>query len=174
MAQQTATTAPGLSSAARTASTGRLVSTASDDAAPAKQVIGLPGEQSRAVDDRDDPFAYQAGARRTIAKATQRQCRSGLVGARGDHRLRPEPSPVTGETVDEQGRGEAPRRANVAPPGTDCPEAYYGSEVPGALLAGRLPVASRRRTLIRPIAISTIDTILSLFSAPGLSFLGGG
>jgi hypothetical protein len=32
----------------------------------------LRGEQSRAVDDRDDPFAYQAGARRTIAKATER------------------------------------------------------------------------------------------------------
>ena len=36
---------------------------------------GLRGEQSRAVDDRDDPFAYQAGERRAIAKATTRASR---------------------------------------------------------------------------------------------------
>jgi hypothetical protein len=40
--------------------------------ASAMRVIATRGEQSRAVDDRDDPFAYQAGARRTIAKATKR------------------------------------------------------------------------------------------------------
>jgi len=43
-----------------------------------------------------------------------------------------------------------------------------------AVLAGRLPVASSRTTLMSPVAISSIDKMPSLFFVAGLSCFGGG
>lgn len=66
--------------------------------------------------------------------------------------------------LSDQGRSNARRAIS----------AFIASRVYRGPLAGRLPLASNRMTLISPIAISSIEKMPSLFSVPGLSCFGGG
>ena len=50
----------------------------------------------------------------------------------------------------------------------------WRSQASGVLLGGSLRVTSIRMVLVRPSATSTVDTTRSLFSAVGVSGLGGG
>jgi hypothetical protein len=156
---------------------------------PASRTTGPRPRRSRSPSGADTPFPRNSG-QGSGPRDSRRVTKPGPTRPRASRRAqrsrRSRQGSCTEEAQSGGGAAAGPFRrwlgSGVVTPachlvarstGSEC-RSVLVSQVSGALLAGRLPAASRRMMLMRPSATSPVDTIRSLFSAAGISGFGGG